>query len=75
MAADYPGKQSYEKVSIQLGSPFTQAQVDDVVVEDSMDISWDEEDLGVVRAQLSSLLPCYGSWHLLWRSGSSSGSG
>ena len=67
MAADYPGKQSYEKVSIQLGSPFTQGQVDDVVVEDSMDISWDEEDLGVVRAQLSSLLPCYeySSWHLL----------
>ena len=59
MAADYPGKQIYEKVSIQLGSPFTQAQVDDVVVEDSMDISWDEEDLGVVRAQLSSLLPSY----------------
>ena len=58
MAADYPGKQSYEKVSIQLNSPFTQGQVDDVVVEDSMDISWDEEDLGVVRAQLSSLLPC-----------------
>ena len=34
MAADYPGKQSYEKVSIQLASPFTQGQVDD------MELGW-----------------------------------
>eukprot|EP01052_Picozoa_sp_SAG31_P013464 SAG31_NODE_810_length_11919_cov_4.480924_2_plen_147_part_00 len=45
----YPGPQHYNKISVELVGDFTRERVSDVTVDDSMDISWEKNDTGLLK--------------------------